>query len=125
MLQIPTVVAILTWVTLRVVFTRQGGQKRAVLAKSCIQTMKQAEARLHRVLIKSDPMPDLNSLVEEQIAPTVDRNIQEDAWPWSGPDPDADSEVEKQLLLLCNKYQGNWASIDPMAPRQGGQDGET
>ena len=116
-LYVPMAACVIAWIVLRVGFNREEGQKRAVLARSCRQTMKQAEARLHRILIKPDPMPELTSLVEELLVPTVDRNVQENSWPWSGPDPDADPEVEKQLAKLCEKYEINWAPVDPLGIR--------
>ena len=113
----PTLVFALAWIVLRVAFNREEGQKRAVLARSCTQMMKQVEAKLHRVLLKQDPMAGLNGLVDEQIAPTVDRNIQENAWPWAGPAPDIDQEVEKQLVRLCSKFESNWTPVDPTGIR--------
>jgi hypothetical protein len=110
---------IVCWVLLRVGFNREEGQKRAVLARSCIQSMKQAEAKLHRLLLKADPMPDLTALVNEVIAPTVDRNVQEGAWVWPGPDPTSDSEVELQLRVFCQKYEGNWSPVSPIEIRVG------
>lgn len=120
----PALAFVVAWVILRVGFHREEGQKRAVLARSCMRTMTQAEARLYRVLPKVDPMPDLTALVDEVIAPTIDRNIQEQAWPWPGPDPDpaVDDEVDRQLRALCMKFEENWAPgpADGIAP--GGPD---
>lgn len=105
----PLVVLGIAWVVMRVAFAREEGQKRAVLAKSCIQTLRQSEARLHRLLTNQEPMRELNKLIDEQIAPTVDRNIQENSWPWTGPAPGIDAEVERQLAELCTKYESDWA----------------
>jgi hypothetical protein len=112
-----TATCVVVWVILRVAFNREDGQKKAVLAKSCRQTMKQAEAKLYHVLVQSDPMPDLNKLVVEQIIPTVDRNIQEGSWPWSGPAPGVDPAVEVQLDSLSRKFSSNWSPVDPTRVR--------
>jgi hypothetical protein len=101
----PTGVLVILWVVLRVAFTREEGQKRAVLAKSCTQVLREAEAKLPRVLGKPDPMPDLNELLERQIASTVDRNIQEKAWPWTPFAPNIDDEVDQDLARLCTRYE--------------------
>lgn len=105
------------WVILRVSFNREDGQKKAVLAKSCRQTMKQAEAKLYQVLVQPDPMPELNKLIIEQIAPTVDRNIQEGSWPWNGPAPGVESAVEMQLDSFSRKFSANWSPVDPTGIR--------
>jgi len=105
------------WIILRVAFNREEGQKKAVLAKSCRQTMKQAEVKLYHILVQSDPMPDLNKLLVEQIAPTIDRNIQEGSWPWSGPAPKVESAVEKQLDAFSRKFSTNWSPVDPIGIR--------
>lgn len=68
-------ICIVGWIVLRTLYLREDGQKKAVLAKSCRQTMKQAEASLYWLLVKADPMSELNKLIDEVIIPTVDRNI--------------------------------------------------
>ncbi len=104
----PTLLLIILWVVLRVAFAREEGQKRAVLAKSCSQVLREVEAKLHRALAKPSPMSDLNELLDKQIAPTVDRNIQENAWPWTPFAPDIGKEVEQELAGLCEKYEADW-----------------
>lgn len=106
------------WVILRVTFNREDGQKKAVLAKSCRQTMKQAEAKLFFVLAQPDPMPDLNKLLIEQIIPTVDRNIQEGSWPWNGPAPGIEPAVETNLNSLSDKFSTNWSPVDATGIRR-------
>ena len=105
------------WVALRVLFAREEGQKKAVLAKSCVQSMRQASAKLHRILDDTDPMPALNKLVQEQIEPVVDRNIQDGSWVWDGPAQDVEDEVETILNGLRKKYEGKWAAVNPNVPR--------
>jgi hypothetical protein len=112
-----TLVCVIGWVVLRVTFNREEGQKKAVLAKSCRQTMKQAEAKLYHLLAQSDPMPELNKLIAEQITPTVDRNIQEGSWPWNGPAPVVEPAVDAQLDSLCTKFSSNWSPVDPTGIR--------
>jgi hypothetical protein len=112
-----TAMCVVVWVIIRVAFNREEGQKKAVLAKSCRQTMKQAEARLYFILVQSDPMPELNKLVLERIEPTVDRNTQEGSWPWNGPAPGVESAVERQLGSLSRQFSSNWSPVDPMGIR--------
>jgi hypothetical protein len=107
----PTLLLLVTWIFLRVTFTREEGQKRAVLAKSCTQVLRQAEASLHTVLLKPDPMPDLTELLEKKIRPSVDRNIQESAWPWLPFAPDIDQEVTKECDRLCARYESDWTPV--------------
>lgn len=106
------------WAILRVAFTREEGQKKAVLAKSCHQTLKEAEAKLYHLLVQSDPMPELNKLILEKIVPTVDRNIQEGSWPWSGPAPGVESAVEMQLDSFSRRFSSNWSPVDPNGIRK-------
>lgn len=113
-----TALCVVGWIVLRVAFSREEGQKRAVLAKSCRQTMKQVEARLYQVLAQQDPMPELNKILDEQITPSVDRNIQEYAWPWSGPAPDVDRLVEAKLEILCKKFSSQWSAVGPTEIRR-------
>jgi hypothetical protein len=115
---IPTAALIITWIVLRVAFNREDGQKRAVLAKSCTQVLRQAEANLATALGKSDPMPALNELLEKNIRPTVDRNIQENSWPWTPFAPGIDDEVTKEVVRLCASYETDWAPVNPLGLRQ-------
>jgi hypothetical protein len=103
---------VVAWVILRVTFNREDGAKKAVLAKSCRQTMKQLEAKLFHILTQTDPMLDLNKMVVEQIAPTVDRNIQEGSWPWPGPAPGIDPVVNERLRDLCERFSSRWSKVD-------------
>lgn len=113
----PTGVLIILWILLRVAFTREDGQKRAVLARSCTQMLREVEAKLHRVLLKPDPMPELNELLEKQIALIVDRNIQENAWPWAPFAPGIDEEVDADFVKLCERFESGWAPVDPIGLR--------
>jgi hypothetical protein len=117
-LYFPLVFIIITWIVLRVTFNREEGQKRAVLAKSCAQVLRQSEASLHAVLSKSDPMPGITELLEKKIRPTVDRNIQENAWRWVPFAPGIDDEVGKDLEALCSRYEMDWAPIGALGFRQ-------
>jgi hypothetical protein len=107
----PAAVLILTWVILRVAFNREDGQKRAVLARSCTQILRQAEASLPAALGSSDPMPALTEMLEKRIRPTVDRNIQEESWPWLPFAPSIDVDVKKEANALCTRFEDAWAPI--------------
>jgi hypothetical protein len=111
-LLLPTVVSVVLWIALRVAFNREDGQKRAVLAKNCFQLLKQAEARLPALLAQADPRADITTLLEKAIRVPVDRNIQEEAWPWTPFAPDIDGEVDKEVESLCSRYEADWANID-------------
>jgi hypothetical protein len=108
----PAGLAVVVWIVLRVTFNREEGQKRAVLAKSCFYQLRQAEASLPTILSKSDPRPEITSLLEKTIRPPVDRNIQEKAWPWTPFAPGIDAEVVVELDALCSKYEADWMLID-------------
>lgn len=114
---LPAGALIIAWVLLRVTFNREDGQKRAVLAKSCTQVLRQAEANLPSALSKADPMPALTELLEKGIRPTVDRNIQENSWPWTPFAPSIELEVRKELERLCGLYESDWAAVDPLRSR--------
>lgn len=121
----PIIILVLVWIILRVAFVRENGQKRAVLAMSCAQTFRQIEARLHRLLVKPEPMPDLTKLLDEEIFPAVDRNIQESAWPWTGPAPakEINADLESLLADFCQKYESAWqipVTPDLRGSRNGG-----
>jgi hypothetical protein len=124
-LSVPTIVILVAWIALRVWFNREDGQRRAVLASSCARTMRQAEASLPSWLSKADPMPDLTQLLEKNVRPTVDRNIQEQSWPWTPFAPEIDVEVEKEVALLCRRYEDAWTPVSPLGLRQVGPGGET
>ncbi len=115
---------LILWIVWRVVFNREDGQKKAVLAKSFTLAMHQAEARLPRILGDPNPMPAITKLYEEILWPTVDRGIQEGAWPWFPIAPEVDKEVEQQLDAICQKYESQWAQVDSpgqrSAPTTGG-----
>ena len=109
----PAAVVVVAWIVLRVAFNREEGQKRAVLAKSCTRVLHRVEAQLADALAKADPMPALTELLETDIRPSVDRNIQEDAWPWAPFAPQIDDEVAHELEVLCKRYERDWAPTDP------------
>lgn len=110
-LVIPTGIGILTWILLRVTFNREDGQKRAVLAKSLLLSIRQAEANLPAILSKADPMPELTVMLEKTIRPPIDRNIQEQSWPWTPFAPDIEAEVTKRLDDLCKTYEADWTAL--------------
>jgi hypothetical protein len=107
----PVGALIILWVVLRVAYNRQDGQKHAVLAKSCTGSLQQAQAKLHDVLRRAEPMPALTELLEKAIRPSVDRSIQEGAWPWFPFAPGIDQEVDRELEVLCKKYEGDWIAV--------------
>ena len=117
LLYYPAAALVIIWIVLRVTFNREDGQKRAVLAKSCTQVLRQAEASLPTSLSKSDPMPALTELLEKSIRPTVDRNIQENSWPWTPFAPEIEAEVKNDLNRLCGLYESDWAPVDPLGLR--------
>ncbi|NJN63525.1 MAG: hypothetical protein HC882_00725 [Acidobacteria bacterium] len=113
----PLAILLILWIVWRVAFNREDGQKKAVLAKSCALAMRQAEARLPRVLGDPNPMPAITKLYDEILWPTADRGIQEGAWPWTPFAPSIDAEVEKQLSEICQKYESQWAQVDSTSQR--------
>jgi hypothetical protein len=113
----PALILVLAWIILRVTFIREEGQKKAVLAKSCAQALRQANGKLFRVLGKPNPMPDLNKILDEEISPAIDRNIQEKVWPWDIHAPDITNEVEAQLADLCARFESDWTPVDPSGLR--------
>ncbi|MBZ5614666.1 MAG: hypothetical protein LAO23_11705 [Acidobacteriia bacterium] len=117
-LYFPTGVLVIAWIVLRVAFNREEGQKRAVLAKSCTQVLRQAEANLAMALGKPDPMPALNELLEKSIRPTVDRNIQENSWPWTPFAPGIEEEVSKEVSRLCASYEADWTPVNQLGLRE-------
>lgn len=105
------------WVLLRVVFARQEGQKRAVLAKSCARTLRAAHAELYKILIEPDPMPAINKLYVDRIWPTVDRTMQEDGWTFTGFAGGIEVEVENELAQLCQRFASGWREVPHAALR--------
>lgn len=104
----PAAIVIIGWVILRVAFTREEGQKRAVLARSCIQNLRQAEADLHNLLRARQPLASLTEMLEKRIRPTVDRNIQETSWPWLPFAPNIQRDVQADLNSLLTLYEADW-----------------
>jgi hypothetical protein len=117
-LYFPTAVLVLAWIVLRVAFSREEGQKRAVLAKSCTQVLRQAESKLPTALSMPNPMPALTELLEKGIRPTVDRSIQENSWPWTPFAPEIDVEIGKELARLSASYETDWSPVDTGDLRQ-------
>jgi hypothetical protein len=56
-------------------------------------------------------MSELNKMLDETVIPTVDRSIQEGAWPWNGPNPNVSSEIDELLDQLCSQYEEGWAEV--------------
>jgi hypothetical protein len=104
----PAVIVIVAWVIIRVAFVREEGQKRAVLARSCIQNLREAQADLHRLLRVKHPLAGLTEMLEKRIRPTVDRNIQENSWPWLPFAPNVEADVRKELNSLCALFEEDW-----------------
>ncbi len=109
----PAVLILIFWIVLRVAFVREDGQKRAVLAKSNLQTLRLAEAKLPSALSNADPMPALTELLEKIIRPTVDSSIQANAWPWLPFAPDCGPETIRMVSELCQRYESDWSPVDP------------
>lgn len=107
----PVLLVVLAWIFLRVAFIREDGQKRAILAKSCYQVVRSAEASLPGILGKSDPMSDLSKLYKD-FWPTVQGSIQQDAWVWTPFAPGIENEVESWLEELCRRYEDGWDPAD-------------
>ena len=117
-LVLPGAILIVAWVAIRVVFTREEGQKRAVLARSCTNVLHGAEADLPKLLGTANPMPALTKLLETRIRPIVDQSVLEKAWPWAPFAPSVDTDVQKEVTALCARYQADWAPVDPLGLRQ-------
>ena len=79
-----------------------------MLARSCIQNLRHAEAELHNVLRVKRPLVGLTEILEKRIRPTVDRNIQETSWPWLPFAPNIQGDVQKELTSLCSLYEDEW-----------------
>jgi hypothetical protein len=114
----PAIALILTWVVFRVAFNREEGQKRAVLARSCTQALRLAEAGRPTALGRENPMPELTEILEKRIRPTVDRNIQESAWPWFPFAPSIEADVRKEVDRLSALYETDWAPVVDSGLRQ-------
>lgn len=114
----PAAVLIVVWIIIRVAFSREEGQKRAVLARSCTKVLQQAEAGLPQALSAADPMPALTEMLEKRIRPTVDRNIQESAWPWLPFAPRIEADVKKEVSAFCSSYEGDWAPVNNSGLRE-------
>lgn len=108
----PAAIAIVAWLIIRIVFNREEGQKRAVLARSCTQSLREANAALHKVLRDKRPGAGLTKLLEEHIRPTVDRNIQEGSWPWLPFAPNIEAEVQQELRALRSLFEEEWEAVD-------------
>jgi hypothetical protein len=106
-LKVLTVTAIVLWAILKVVVTRENGEKRSALARSCRKEFRGIERRVLVELSKKDPMPGLDR-IQDEISTIVDRHIAEDSWPWAGPKPNIAGDVNKRLKELCDEYQNNW-----------------
>lgn len=114
----PAAILIVVWIIIRVAFTREEGQKRAVLARSCNKVLEQAEAGLPQALGTADPMPALTEMLEKRIRPTVDRNIQESSWPWLPFAPKIEADVRKELNAFCLSYESDWAPVSNSGLRE-------
>jgi hypothetical protein len=114
----PVLLVAVLWVILRMVFARENGQKRAVLAKSAAGSMRQAEVMLHQHLTLPDPLPALNELLDKHLAPTVQRTMYEEAWPWVPFAPGIDEEVKKLTAQLVTRYGKDWTPPPPVAGPQ-------
>lgn len=111
---IPGFISALAWFGARMIFTREDGRTKAVLARSCCRSFQQIELKLHLILIGSYPMPELSDLALTQVQPLVDRGIQDGFWIWAGPAPEIDSNVEIKLGAFCEKYENNWVAAPPL-----------
>lgn len=102
------VVALLIWITLKIYISRNEGEKRSTLAKSCRRQFRKFSAELNRGLATPTPMPQLVKL-QEEITSLVDRHIMEDAWPWAPLAKNIESRVEREVKALCDQYGSGWA----------------
>ena len=106
---IPTIVAAVLWALFKIILTRQGAEKRAVLMRSCRTEFETYQFEITETLGAGDPLDGLNEIYE-RIMGTVKRHLAERAWPWpSGHAPDIDLEVDREVEALCRKYESGWA----------------
>jgi hypothetical protein len=49
---------------------------------------------------------------------TVDRGIQENAWPWLPFADDIDTDVNRQLEALCSRFEVEWLPVEAPAIRK-------
>jgi hypothetical protein len=121
--------SVLIWVFLRVLFNREEGQKKAVLARSCVRTMEHVDFKIHQILMTAQPIDALNELLEKTISPTIDRNVQEGSYNVDQFSQELiDGLVEKRLNSLNKRYGSKWAKQAladfRRAPAEGAPKGE-
>jgi hypothetical protein len=104
-----TIAAAVLWMLLKVIVTRQNGEKRSVLARSCRREFRGLAITLRDELAKENPMPGLEK-IQKDIAAIVQRNVAEDSWPWEGPASRIARRVQKRLDRLCTEFEQGWLS---------------
>ena len=113
-LAITTVLSVFGWIVLKVIVTRNDGEKRATLARNCRKDFRSFLNTLENECQKNNPMPGLTRLAQ-QIQQTVQRHIAEDSWSYNGLPVDRafTIEVEKRVHQYCERYGSGW---DPEPP---------
>jgi hypothetical protein len=109
-LKVVAVGAAIAWVSLRVVASHNQWEKRATLARSCMQSFKKFEVDIERALDSADPMPALLEINVNMNA-VVDRAIQEEAWPYPGLGPGAEAKGSQRASELAAKYGDQWTNL--------------
>jgi len=104
------VAAGVAWLLLKAVVTREDGEKRSALARSCRREFRQLEARLPQVLQEADPLPALTKM-QEEIQTIVDRHIAEGSWVFNGLAPDIKDKVDQMFSQLCAQFGANWTQV--------------
>jgi hypothetical protein len=118
-LKIVTGVAAIAWLCLRVFAAHEQWEKRATLARSCVQNFKRFEAKIVHVLNSADPLPVLVEINSDMNA-VVDRAIQEEAWPWPGLAPGADTIGRQRAADYAGQFGRQWTELLTRERRQRG-----
>ncbi len=109
-LYILTGFSVLAWVTLKAYVTRDDGEKRAMLARSCRKEFMSINLRLRSALQQPRPLKDL-TVLQTEVTAIVDRHIAEGSWHFPGDDilaSDIHDVVSKRTIDLTIQYCSSW-----------------
>jgi hypothetical protein len=109
---------VLLAIVMRVYVAIEQADRRAVLARSCRNELREISLKLTFALQSNDPTSELIKL-QNRVGELLPRHIIEESWPWhTGYAPGTDEEGQRRAQRLCEQFGDNWTRVAQRIERQ-------
>ena len=109
-LQIFTAGGAVAWVGFKVVVQNQDLERRAALARTCMQRFRGFEMRLNQSVNQHEPLP-LLAQIHADLLPVLDQATHEEIWPWDEFAPGAFELGSKRAAEVAARLGQQWVDV--------------